>query len=152
MNQDELIDKVLSLIPQTSPFRFIDTIKDISKEQIIGEYQFKEDEYFYAGHFPTKPVTPGVILTECAAQTALVAHLIYHLLVDNDQDMASYEMAFTSSNVEFLKPVWPGEKVTVHGTKQYIRFHKMKTSVKMYDSAGDIVCKGELSGMYIMKK
>ena len=74
------IEEVLSLIPQQYPFRFIDGILEMDEEHIVGTYRFREDEYFYRGHFPSQPITPGVILIETMAQTGVVAFGIYQLI------------------------------------------------------------------------
>jgi len=51
-----LKQEVLSLVPQKEPFRFIDEIIRLDDEQIVGAYRFREDEYFYRGHFPGNPL------------------------------------------------------------------------------------------------
>ena len=47
-----VIQEILDLVPQQAPFRFIDEIIRLDEEQIVGAYRFREDEYFYRGHFP----------------------------------------------------------------------------------------------------
>jgi 3-hydroxymyristoyl/3-hydroxydecanoyl-(acyl carrier protein) dehydratase len=56
-------EQILALIPQQNPFRFIDELELVDSESCRGNYLFKSDEYFYEGHFPEKPITPGVIVT-----------------------------------------------------------------------------------------
>ena len=141
-------DQILDFLPHRKPFRFVNTIDSVDEKEIIGRYHFGPDENFYQGHFPEKPITPGVILIECGAQICLVAHTIFHLLKKNKNDFKGYEVAFTSSNVEFLKPVWPDTEITAVGQIEYIRFNKVKTKVKMTDDTGDVVCKGEMTGMF----
>ncbi|MEO1575848.1 MAG: beta-hydroxyacyl-ACP dehydratase, partial [Pseudomonadota bacterium] len=58
------LDELLQAVPQQAPFRFIDTIVEVDDDHIVGRYTFRPDEFFYAGHFPGQPVTPGVILIE----------------------------------------------------------------------------------------
>ncbi len=70
-------EKILAAVPQQPPFRFIETIRELDEEGIVGSYRFRRDEYFYRGHFPGRPVTPGVILIEAMAQTGVVAHGLY---------------------------------------------------------------------------
>ncbi|MDQ3230519.1 MAG: hypothetical protein M3Q07_01770, partial [Pseudobdellovibrionaceae bacterium] len=68
---DEKFSRILALVPQQKPFRFVDRIIEVDEQRIVGQYQFREDEWFYRGHFPGNPVTPGVILVECMAQIGL---------------------------------------------------------------------------------
>ena len=69
--------RILNNVPQQYPFRFIDEILELDDEHIVGAYRFREDEYFYQGHFPGQPITPGVILIETMAQTGVVAFGLY---------------------------------------------------------------------------
>ena len=118
----------------------------MNENSITGEYTFSSDHDFYKGHFKNNPITPGVILTECMAQIGVVCLGIY--LLDSDNSLQkSPKIALSSSEIEYLKPVYPGEKVTVISEKKYFRFNKLKCSVKMMDSEGNLVCRGIIAGM-----
>lgn len=145
----ELHTQILSLIPQKPPFRFVDAITSVDDTHIEGHYTLKEDEYFYQGHFPESPVTPGVILTEIAAQIALVAYGIFLLLDDEGAAEGEFVPLFSSSQIDFFKPVMPGEQVFVKGTKTYFRFRKLKCQVEMTNQKDEIVLKGSVSGMMV---
>src|SRR3972149_3318919 len=73
----ETRETVLKSVPQQHPFRFIDEILELDENSIVGAYRFREDEYFYRGHFPGRPITPGVLLIETMAQTGVVALGLY---------------------------------------------------------------------------
>lgn len=120
----------------------------ISSEGIKGHYTFKKNEYFYKGHFKDNPITPGVILTECMAQIGLVCLGIYMLKDDILQDNHP-QIALTSNQIDFFLPVFPGEKVTVVSEKEVFRFNKLKCKVRMLNEKGELVCRGQLSGMII---
>lgn len=137
---------ILEKLPYTKPFLFVDEIFKVDDNGIEGAYTFKEDEYFYEGHFKELPITPGVILTECMAQIGLVSLGIYLLKDIKQKDVL---VAFSESHVEFLKTVKPKETVTVISEKIYFRFNKLKCKVKMLNENDEVVCKGELSGMLI---
>lgn len=138
--------EIISLLPYTEPFLFVDEIEEVSEQRIKGNYTFKEDAYFYKGHFKNHPVTPGVILTECMAQIGLVSLGIY--LLKDKIALETMKVAFTSADVSFLKPVYPNEKVTVISEVKYFRFHKLKCHVKLYNQAHELVCQGELAGVF----
>ena len=139
-------EDIISLLPYTEPFLFVDEFDAVNTQSIKGSYTFKEDAYFYKGHFKDHPVTPGVILTECMAQIGLVSLGIY--LLKDKAELATMKVAFTSADVSFLKPVYPTEKVTVISEVNYFRFHKLKCQVKLYNQANDIVCQGVLAGVF----
>lgn len=142
-----LLQTIHTLLPYRPPFLFVDEFTELSDTTAKGWYQFKEDEFFYAGHFPDRPITPGVILTETMAQIGLVG---LGMFLVNAHELASpLAFVFTSSEVEFLKPVYPGEKVFVESEKTYFRLKKLKCAVSMYNEAGDVVCQGSLAGMMI---
>jgi 3-hydroxyacyl-[acyl-carrier-protein] dehydratase len=57
-----------SLIPQAHPFLFVDEIVAVDETSLQAKYTWKQDEYFFQGHFPGRPVVPGVILCEMLLQ------------------------------------------------------------------------------------
>ena len=135
-------------MPQQDPFRFVDELLEISEDGSMGTYTFKKDESFYKGHFPDMPVTPGVILTECMAQIGLVALGLF-LIGGTEESTKNSKTLFTSSYVDFKKMVLPGDKVIVKSEKKYFRFKKLCCDVRMETPDGDLICSGELSGMFV---
>lgn len=140
MNTAEILKK----LPYTTPFLFVDDLVSIDENGVTGTFTFKEDLDFYRGHFKNNPITPGVILTETMAQIGLVCLGIF--LVGNDLTEES-QIGLTSTDIEFLKPVFPGEKVTVISEKIYFRFNKLKCKVKMLNEKLEIVCEGTIAGI-----
>lgn len=145
MNSQEIISK----LPYSDPFLFVDELSFISANEIIGSYVFKRDLPFYEGHFKGNPITPGVILTECMAQIGVVCLGIF--LTGNELSGNS-KIALTSTDIHFLNPVLPGEKVIVTSTKQYFRFGKLKCQVRMVNEEGKDVCNGLISGMIFQER
>lgn len=139
---------ILDCIPHKSPFRFIDEILEVDEEHITGTYRYRTDESFYEGHFPGEPVTPGVILTETMAQIGLVAFGIY-LYGANPETMKTLKVFFTSSDVNFYRMVFPGEKVIVKSTKDFFRLRKLKCQVRLETESGELISSGVLSGMFV---
>ena len=63
------MNDIESLLPHREPFLFVDEIVEAGKEKIVAKHVFKENEFFFKGHFPEYPVVPGVILIETMAQS-----------------------------------------------------------------------------------
>ena len=145
-------DEILAAMPYARPFLFVDSIDEVSDEAICGRYRFREDELFYAGHFPGRPVTPGVILIETMAQIGLVSLGIYltraHLSPEGS-DTSTSRIAFTESNVVFLSAVFPGDEVTVRARRVYFRLGKLKCEVWMTNASGERVSEGTMAGMIL---
>ncbi len=142
MNNQEIISK----LPYSEPFLFVDELISIDENGAEGTFTFDENLEFYKGHFKEKPVTPGVILTEVMAQIGLVCLGIYLL---NNEFSKNTSIALTSTNIDFLKPVFPNEKVTVISEKIYFRFGKLKCKVIMKNENEEVVCRGEIAGIII---
>lgn len=133
-------------MPYSKPFLFVDQIIRIDQDGVEGEYTFEEELEFYKGHFKDKPVTPGVILIEAMAQIGVVCLGIF--LVNKKMNL-NMVVALTSANIEFLKPVFPNEKVTVISQKIYFRFGKLKCKVCMKNERDEVVCNGTIAGMIV---
>lgn len=138
--------EIILQLPYQHPFLFVDEIISINENGICGSYTYDETHEFYKGHFKNNPVTPGVILTETMAQIGLVAYGIY-LLNKSENPINEIKIALTSSEIDFFKPVFPNEKVTVKSEKEYFRFNKLKCKVQMFNEKGELVCRGKIAGM-----
>jgi 3-hydroxyacyl-[acyl-carrier-protein] dehydratase len=145
--------QILDLVPQQAPFRFIDNIVSVDEDGIVGQYTYKEDESFYAGHFPGQPVTPGVILLETMAQTGVVAFGLYLLSLQLDQsELDQWLTLFSDAEVEFTRPVYPGEQVTISAEKVFWRRMKLKARVNMHNANNELVASCVISGMGVRKQ
>jgi 3-hydroxyacyl-[acyl-carrier-protein] dehydratase len=138
--------EIISKLPYSKPFLFVDELLRIDENGVEGTYTFDENLDFYKGHFKDNPVTPGVILTEVMAQIGLVCLGIYLL---NDTFNKTTAIALTSNEINFLKPVFPNEKVMVFSEKIYFRFGKLKCKVMMKNEKDETVCSGTIAGMIV---
>lgn len=139
-------EDIIAKLPYSKPFLFVDELLQIDENGVEGCYTFNEKLDFYKGHFKDNPITPGVILTEAMAQIGLVCLGIYLL---NDTFNKNTSIALTSTEIEFLKPVFPTEKVRVVSEKIYFRFGKLKCKVMMQNEKGETVCSGTIAGMIV---
>lgn len=145
MNKEE----ILAYLPYTEPFLFVDELLEIDENGATGTFTFRKDLDFYKGHFKDHPVTPGVILTETMAQIGLVCLGIY--LSGSTVSGTPGHVMLTSTAIDFMKPVFPGERVKVVAEKVYFRFKKLNCNVQMINEAGEVVCRGNISGMVTNK-
>ena len=136
--------EIISKLPYSKPFLFVDELLNIDENGVKGTYTFDSTLDFYKGHFKDNPITPGVILIEVMAQIGVVCLGIYLLNSTFNKDTL---IALTSSEVEFLKMVFPNEKVTVISEKIYFRFGKLKCKVIMKNEKEETVCSGIIAGM-----
>ena len=142
--------EVLAAVPHRPPFRFVDEILELDDEHIVAAYRFAPDADFYRGHFPGRPVTPGVLLVEAMAQAAVVAHGLYLVAKTIPAaELGAGLYLFTEASVEFAGMVAPGERVTIHGRKVFLRRQKLRSAVEMTGADGRIVCIGTLAGVRV---
>lgn len=105
------VEYIMRMIPHRYPFLLIDRVTDIvPNDSAVGVKNVTINEPFFQGHFPPKPIMPGVLLIEALAQTAAV--LVVHTLDLIDQGKLVYFM--TVDSTRFRKPVLPGDQVKLH--------------------------------------
>ncbi len=139
---------IISKLPYAPPFLFVDEILEINAQGVIGLYKFPEDSFFYSGHFKDNPVTPGVLLIECMAQIGVVSLGVFLISSENHGNVESNrKIGLSSTEIDFFKPVFPGESVKVVSTKEYFRFNKLKCKVEMFDTEENLICRGKIAGM-----
>jgi len=142
-------EEVLAHVPQQPPFRFIDEILEVDAEHIVATHTFVADADFYRGHFPGNPITPGVLLTEAAAQASVVALGIYLVSLETGGRDALEKLLtiFTDADVEFSGSVRPGQRVTTTGRKRFFRRRKLRSDFETRLDDGTLVVSGTLAGM-----
>ena len=147
---DELkLEEIKELIPHREPFIYLDRLINIEKlKKASGIKRFRESEEFFKGHFPDKPVVPGVILIEMMAQTA--AALIAYSLKSETFDKIVYLMNVESS--KFRLPVFPKMEVRADVVSLRSRGRVWKFYGKMNDENDNIVCESIWSAMIMDKQ
>ena len=111
LNINSDIEDIQRRIPHRYPFLFIDLVKNIElNKSAIGVKNVTFNEPHFQGHFPKKPIMPGVTIVEAMAQTSAV--LVSHSLDTIDEDLLVYFM--TLDNCRFRKIVCPGDVLELH--------------------------------------
>ena len=105
------IAAIKSAIPHREPFLLLDEIIEQSDARIVCSKRFAGDEFWYAGHYPAFPLTPGVLLCEAAMQAGAV------LLARHAADVpGGVPVATRMNNVKFKAMVRPGDTVEIDVT------------------------------------
>lgn len=112
------VDDILTLLPHRYPFLFVDKVEDlILNESATGIKNVTVNEPFFVGHFPQKPIMPGVLIIEALAQTACI--VVMKTMQVNFQDHSVYFMSINET--KFRKPVRPGDQLKLKVQKQQSR-------------------------------
>src|SRR5215469_1293435 len=140
--------ELLDLMPQAEPFRFVDRVLEVDQAHILASYLFREHAFFYAGHFPQAPITPGVIVLEAMAQCGLVLHGLYLVALELPrQELTSYRTMFTDAQIEWSSGVYPGDSIVTRGDVLTFRRRRMRVRVETKNDRGQMVACGEIAGM-----
>ncbi len=109
------IQRIMAMIPHRHPFLMIDKVVDVvANERATGIKNVSINENYFQGHFPARPVMPGVLIIEAMAQTAAV--LVVHTLGPESEGKLVYFMSV--DNARFRRPVVPGDRLDVHVVNQ----------------------------------
>ncbi len=124
-------ERVRSILPHREPFLFIDEVVRIEgRDKVVAVKNIDGDDEFFKGHFPGRPIMPGVLIIEAMAQASII---LYYLckpeIVETNPD---YYLGKVKA--EFLLPVYPGDRLFIE-----------VSAVKITDNAGmvDTIAKVE---------
>ena len=137
------IKEIMNILPHAYPFLLVDRIIEVEPgKRIVGIKNVTFNEPFFPGHFPGRPIMPGVLIIEAMAQTAGI--LVFSSLPQEQFKTPVYFLGI--DNVRFRKPVVPGDQlrleleITKH--RQSIWGFKGKALVD-----GNLVAEAELLAM-----
>lgn len=130
-SQDKIIDieEIQRLIPHRYPMLMVDRVMNlVLHESALGIKNVTINESFFNGHFPGRPVMPGVLIVEAMAQTSAI--LVMHSLQGAQEEKIVYFMSIEEAR--FRKPVVPGDQLHIHVQKIQARSTVWKFSGKAY--------------------
>ncbi|MEN3973852.1 3-hydroxyacyl-ACP dehydratase FabZ [Emcibacter sp. SYSU 3D8] len=120
-------ERIRRLIPHRYPMLLIDRVHVIERgEQAVGIKNVTANEPFFQGHFPEKPVMPGVLIIEALAQTAAV--LALDVLLTDEEDAIVYLTSIDSA--KFRQQVVPGDTLYLHVRKEKARSYLWRLAVE----------------------
>ncbi len=100
-------ERIEHYIPHRGPMLLLDELVTLDADRIVCRKTFREDEFFFQGHYPNFSIVPGVILCECAMQAGAV--LISHKV----ESLEGIPVATRLNNVRFRHMVCPGETIDI---------------------------------------
>ncbi len=137
MSETDVIDvqRIMEMIPHRYPMLMIDRVINVVLDQsATGIKNVTINEPFFAGHFPSRPVMPGVLIIEAMAQTAAV--LVVKTMGPEAEGKLVYFM--TIDEARFRKPVVPGDQLHINIKKERSRGNVWKFSAEA--KVGDTLC------------
>ena len=129
------IAQIMKMIPHRYPMLMVDRVFDMVPDvSATGVKNVTINEPYFQGHFPSRPVMPGVMIIESMAQTAAV--LVVHTLGPEAEGKLVYFMSI--DNARFRKPIGPGD--TMH-----IYVVKLKSRGNVWKFSAEVKIKGQLA-------
>ena len=103
---------IMKLLPHRTPFLFVDSVISFEAgRQIVAQRFLSADEPFFQGHFPGRPIMPGVLVTEALAQASgLLAALTRHE-TQGSLDIQHPHLYLATVDMKFVSPAEPGESL-----------------------------------------
>ncbi|MCX5715615.1 MAG: 3-hydroxyacyl-ACP dehydratase FabZ [Candidatus Omnitrophica bacterium] len=136
------INVIKRILPHRYPFLLVDKILMMDDKRIVGIKNVTANEEFFLGHFPGRPVMPGVLMIEAMAQTAGV------LMLSKNENFGKLAYFTGINNVKFRKTVVPGDQLVmeVEMIRLKSRTGQAKATAKV---DGQLVCEADFTFMMI---
>jgi 3-hydroxyacyl-[acyl-carrier-protein] dehydratase len=105
-----------AILPHREPFLLIDQVLELEPgERVVARKTVREDEWYLAGHFPGRPVMPGVLIVEGMAQTGAVA------VLSQEENRGRLALFAGIDDVRFKRIVEPGDELVYECTLETVR-------------------------------
>jgi UDP-3-O-[3-hydroxymyristoyl] N-acetylglucosamine deacetylase/3-hydroxyacyl-[acyl-carrier-protein] dehydratase len=131
-------EEIMKLLPHRYPFLLVDRIIDMEKcKRAVGIKNVTMNEHFFQGHFPNRPVMPGVLIIEAMAQVGGV------LMLASEENKGKLAYFMAANNAKFRKTVLPGDQLVIEVVAGKLRT-KTGTVYAKAEVDGKIVAEAEL--------
>ncbi|MBI2884957.1 MAG: bifunctional UDP-3-O-[3-hydroxymyristoyl] N-acetylglucosamine deacetylase/3-hydroxyacyl-ACP dehydratase [Candidatus Omnitrophica bacterium] len=129
--------QIQKVLPHRYPFLLVDRITSLTDTKAVGLKCVTMNDYFFRGHFPNRPVMPGVLIIEAMAQVGGI------LILNKGENLGKLAYFMSVDKVKFRKPVVPGDQLVLEAELVKLRSRTGQLSGKAYVD-GKLVCEGEL--------
>ncbi len=138
------LNQVLRMLPHRYPFLLVDRVLELEEQRALTLKNVAIDEPFFAGHFPERPIMPGVLIVEAMAQSAA----ILAIAMTGSRNLF---MLTGLDKVRFRRPVVPGDqlKIEVRLIKHHQPLWKMHAEARV---DGELAVEAELSAMEVEER
>ncbi len=140
------IHQILKLLPHRYPILLVDRVLSmVPNQSIVALKNVSINEPFFCGHFPNKPIMPGVLILESLAQAAALLTFGKEILHKNSIDIKNERLYYFVGidKARFKRPVEPGDQLMLHvSIERYIRgIWKFNAEAKV---DGKVACQASL--------
>ncbi len=129
--------QIEALLPHRGSILLVDEVIEISDDFIQAQKTFIASDPYFEGHFPNRPILPGIYIVEALAQTGAI--LVYH----RSEYIGKFALLAGIDSMRFRKPVSPGDTLTLEATLIKLRhdFGIAKVTARIKE---EIVAEGEI--------